>query len=217
MNRQVSRLVLIGALVLSSAEAEKPVVTMPCSCTGYFNAQGKSIPLAFLAAAEPVVRGTRISSVFGPRINPITGVEEQHMGTDLASPTGATVHAAGAGVVEYAGIFGPYGNYLRIRHGPVYATAYGHLSAYAPDIHTGARVSRGQAIGRVGTSGVSRGSHLHFEIQIGGRRYAPCCTCAGIPPNPSHNQAPVTGAVPSKAKERVRTMSPSKPTPKEGL
>ncbi len=219
MNRPISRIpvVMLALFVeLTAHGGNAPETTMPCSCSGYLNARGERIRPDFLMAG-PLVSGTRISSVFGDRTHPIFGTRETHWGVDIAASFGATIRAAGAGVVEYAGAFGPYGNYVRITHRPGYYTAYGHLSTYATGIHTGARVSRGQVIGRVGTSGVSRGSHLHFEIQIGGRRYAPCCACAGAPPNTSHNQTPVTGAVPSKAKERVRTMSPSKSTPKEGL
>ena len=116
------------------------------------------------------VTGT-ITSPFGWRSNPFGGSPEFHQGLDIAAPTGTTVSAAAAGTVIMAQWYGGYGNYVLIDHGGGYSTGYGHLSAIY--VSTGQAVSRGQAIGAVGSTGQSTGPHLHFEIRIAGKPVDP--------------------------------------------
>ena len=111
------------------------------------------------------VTGT-ITSPFGWRSNPFGGSPEFHPGLDIAAPTGTTVTAAAAGTVIMAQWYGGYGNYILIDHGGGYSTGYGHLSAIY--VSNGQSVTRGQAIGAVGSTGQSTGPHLHFEVRIDG-------------------------------------------------
>jgi murein DD-endopeptidase MepM/ murein hydrolase activator NlpD len=112
-----------------------------------------------------------ITSPFGWRINPLFHTREFHPGIDIGAPYGATVSAADAGVVEYAGTMTGYGNVLVIDHGGGLATLYGHLSAYS--VSVGQRVGRGAPIANVGCTGWCTGPHLHFEVRVSGRPVNP--------------------------------------------
>ncbi len=116
------------------------------------------------------VTGT-ITSPFGWRSNPFGGSPEFHQGLDIAAPSGTTVTAAAGGTVIMAQWYGGYGNYILIDHGGGYSTGYGHLSAIY--VSSGQSVSRGQAIGAVGSTGQSTGPHLHFEVRIAGKPVDP--------------------------------------------
>ncbi len=116
------------------------------------------------------VTGT-ITSPFGWRSNPFGGSPEFHQGLDIAAPSGTTVTAAAGGTVIMAQWYGGYGNYILIDHGGGYSTGYGHLSAIY--VSNGQSVSRGQAIGAVGSTGQSTGPHLHFEVRINGKPVDP--------------------------------------------
>ncbi len=116
------------------------------------------------------VTGT-ITSPFGWRSNPFGGAPDFHPGLDIAAPTGTTVTAAAGGTVIMAQWYGGYGNYISIDHGGGYSTGYGHLSAIY--VANGQTVSRGQAIGAVGSTGASTGPHLHFEVRINGKAVDP--------------------------------------------
>jgi murein DD-endopeptidase MepM/ murein hydrolase activator NlpD len=96
-----------------------------------------------------------------------------HEGIDLVAPTGTPVHAAADGVVFGAAPNGRYGNWIRIDHAGRLATIYGHLSAFAPGITPGTRVSRGELIGFVGNTGRSTAPHLHFELLVNGKPVNP--------------------------------------------
>jgi murein DD-endopeptidase MepM/ murein hydrolase activator NlpD len=96
-----------------------------------------------------------------------------HEGVDLVAPTGTPVHAAADGVVIGAAPNGRYGNWIRIDHAGKLTTVYGHLSAFAPGIAPGARVSRGEVIGFVGSTGRSTAPHLHFELLADGKPVNP--------------------------------------------
>ena len=110
------------------------------------------------------IDGARLSSSFGMRLHPILGYSRMHKGVDFAARTGTPIRAAGDGVILRDGWFGTYGNYVRIRHGDSYDTAYAHLSRFAAGIRPGARVTQGQVIGYVGATGAATGPHLHYEV-----------------------------------------------------
>ncbi len=112
------------------------------------------------------VSGT-ITSPFGMRQNPFGGGVEFHPGLDIAAPMGTTVTAAAGGTVISAGWYGGYGNYILIDHGGGMSTGYGHLSQIF--VSNGQTVQKGQAIGAVGSTGMSTGPHLHFEVRLGGK------------------------------------------------
>jgi hypothetical protein len=113
----------------------------------------------------------RITSAFGPRINPVTGNLRTHQGLDLAAPEGTEVYAARDGVVAETGVDGVYGNYVILQHGDNWASLYGHLSEITADLRR--TVRSGTVIGRVGSTGQSTGPHLHFEIRQFGRAQDP--------------------------------------------
>ena len=108
-----------------------------------------------------------ITSNFSPnRVNPVTGVLRPHTGTDVGAQSGAPIWAAASGTVTFAGVNGGYGNCVIINHGNGVSTLYAHMSAI--ETSTGATVSQGARIGRVGSTGNSTGPHLHFEVLTNG-------------------------------------------------
>lgn len=113
----------------------------------------------------------RLSSGFGMRRHPVLGYRRMHTGIDIAAPTGTPIRAASSGTVNYSGRRGGYGNYVRINHGSGIQTAYGHMSRIVAS--NGSRVSRGQIIGYVGSTGMSTGPHLHYELIRNGRKVDP--------------------------------------------
>lgn len=117
------------------------------------------------------VRGSdvRLTSGFGMRFHPLLNDRKMHTGVDWAAPTGTPILASGNGVVEQAGRKGAYGNYVRIRHANGYQTAYGHMSRIAQNVVEGVKVRQGQVIGFVGSTGLSSGPHLHFEVLVNSR------------------------------------------------
>ena len=112
-----------------------------------------------------------ISSGFGPRIHPIHGYELMHNGIDMDGGTGQPIVAAASGTVIFAAVKGGYGNSIMIDHGGGMVTLYAHQSKFA--VSTGESVKAGQIIGYVGSSGVSTGPHLHFEVRINGNPVNP--------------------------------------------
>lgn len=122
---------------------------------------------------RPVQGGGRLRSRFGYRRHPISKTYKLHAGIDLAAPRGTPIYASGDGVVERAQWFSGYGRYVELRHVNGFSTRYGHMSKIASGMTPGTRVRQGQIIGYVGTTGVSTGNHLHFEIRINGRPVDP--------------------------------------------
>ncbi|HEY5126261.1 MAG TPA: LysM peptidoglycan-binding domain-containing M23 family metallopeptidase, partial [Bradyrhizobium sp.] len=132
----------------------------------YYDETGKSAK-KFLVR-KPV--GSAIMrSGFGARRHPILGFVKMHTGVDWAAPYGTPIFASGNGVVEKAEREGGYGNYVRLKHANGYETAYGHMSAFAKGMAPGKRVRQGQVIGFVGSTGMSTGAHVHYEILVNGR------------------------------------------------
>lgn len=115
------------------------------------------------------VKGARFTSAFGMRRHPILKYRKMHTGTDWGAKSGTPILAAGTGVVEMAGRKGGNGNYIRIRHANGYKTAYSHLSRFASGLRPGMKVQMGQVIGYVGSTGLSSGPHLHFEVLVNNR------------------------------------------------
>ena len=132
----------------------------------YYDESGKSAK-KFLVR-KPVIEAI-MRSGFGLRRHPILGYTKMHTGVDWAAPTGTPIYAAGNGTVEKAGWESGYGKFVLLRHTNGYETAYGHMTAFASGIDEGTRVRQGQVIGFVGSTGLSTGSHVHYEIRINGR------------------------------------------------
>ena len=132
----------------------------------YYDETGKSAK-KFLVR-KPVAVGL-VTSPFGWRTHPMLHVSELHSGVDWGAPYGTPIFSAGNGEIEEAGLKGGYGKYVRIKHANGYETAYGHMTAFAKGIDVGTKVRQGQVIGFVGSSGMSTGSHVHFEIIVNDR------------------------------------------------
>lgn len=119
------------------------------------------------------VKGARYTSGFGMRRHPILKRSKMHRGADWAAKRGTPILAAGSGIVEIAGRKGGYGNYVLLRHANGFKTAYGHMSRFAKGMRPGIKVTQGQVIGYVGSTGLSSGPHLHFEVLVNNRHVNP--------------------------------------------
>jgi murein DD-endopeptidase MepM/ murein hydrolase activator NlpD len=120
----------------------------------------------FLTRKPVAGSSVRLSSGYGMRFHPLLNRKRMHAGVDWAGPVGTPILAAGRGVIEVAGRNGQYGNYVRIRHANGYKTAYAHMHRFARGVSPGVKVRQGQIIGYIGSTGLSSGPHLHFEVLI---------------------------------------------------
>ena len=133
----------------------------------YFDENGKSMRKTLM---KTPINGARLSSSFGKRKHPILGYTKMHLGTDFAAPTGTPIMASGDGVVTRAQWCGGGGNCVKIKHNSVYQTVYAHMSKFGRGIKKGVRVKQGQIIGYVGSTGLSTGPHLHYEVIENGKK-----------------------------------------------
>ena len=133
----------------------------------YFDENGKSMRKTLM---KTPINGARLSSSFGKRKHPILGFTKMHTGTDFAAPTGTPILASGDGIVTRAKWCGGGGNCVKIKHNRVYQTVYAHMSKFGRGIKKGVRVKQGQIIGYVGSTGLSTGPHLHYEVIENGRK-----------------------------------------------
>ncbi len=136
----------------------------------YFGRDGQSTKKTLM---KTPIDGARMSSGFGFRRHPVLGYGKMHKGIDFAAPTGTPIYASGDGMIQKAGRFSSFGNYVRIHHNSNLDTAYGHMSKIASGIRSGSRVKQGQIIGYVGTTGRSTGPHLHYEVLVGNKQVNP--------------------------------------------
>ncbi|MGL4524686.1 MAG: M23 family metallopeptidase [Spirochaetia bacterium] len=137
----------------------------------FYSQDGRGIRKALLLMP---VNGGRLTSGYGARRNPVYGYTEVHPALDFAAPIGTPIMAAGDGKIIHRG-WDPngYGNYLKIQHSNGYVTLYAHMSGFARSSVNGARVLQGQTIGYVGSTGMSTGPHLHYEVHIGKKKTNP--------------------------------------------
>lgn len=142
----------------------------PDGSVDYFNEDGKSAKQFLLR--NPVPNGV-FRSPFGMRRHPILGYSRMHTGVDWAAPRGTPIIASGNGVVEKAGWTNGYGNQTLIRHANGYVSSYSHQNAIARGVSAGSRVRQGQVIGYVGSTGLSTGPHLHYELIVNGTKVDP--------------------------------------------
>ncbi len=133
----------------------------------YFDENGKSIRKTLM---KTPINGARLSSSYGKRKHPILGYTKMHTGTDFAAPTGTPIMASGDGKIMKAGWCGGGGNCVKIKHNSTYQTVYAHMSKFGRGIKKGVRVKQGQTIGYVGSTGLSTGPHLHYEVIENGRK-----------------------------------------------
>ena len=133
----------------------------------HFEQNGQSIKKTLM---KTPINGARLSSSYGMRKHPILGYNKMHQGTDFAAPLGTPIMASGTGVILKAGWCGGGGNCVKIKHNSVYSTVYAHMSKFARGIKKGVRVMQGQVIGYVGSTGMSTGPHLHYEVIKNGKK-----------------------------------------------
>ncbi|MCP5404944.1 MAG: peptidoglycan DD-metalloendopeptidase family protein [Pseudomonadaceae bacterium] len=159
----------------------------------YYNEKGEGKRKLLLRTPLEVYR---ISSGFNlHRKHPVLGYTRAHKGTDFAAPTGTPVKASGDGVVTYVGRHGGHGNFVKIKHAGGFETAYAHLSRYAKGLRKGQKVKQGQVVAYVGSTGVSTGPHLHYEVIQSGRHV-----------NPMSTKLPTGTVLASKDKSRFSSM-----------
>jgi len=134
---------------------------------GYFNINGKSVEKALM---KTPINGARLSSPFGKRKHPILGYTKLHTGTDFAAPSGTPIMASGSGTVTRAKWCGGGGNCIKIKHNSTYETIYAHMKYFAKGMKIGRKVRQGEVIGYVGSTGMSTGPHLHYEVLVNGKK-----------------------------------------------
>ena len=127
----------------------------------FFDNRGRSVRKTLM---KTPINGARLSSSFGKRKHPILGFTKMHTGTDFAAPIGTPIMASGDGTVLKASWCGGGGNCVKIKHNSTYTTVYAHMSKFAKGIKKGQKVIQGQIIGYVGSTGMSTGPHLHYEV-----------------------------------------------------
>ena len=133
----------------------------------YYDIKGKSITKSLM---KTPINGARLSSSFGMRKHPILGYNKMHRGTDFAAPSGTPIMASGSGTVTRARWCGGGGNCVKIKHNSTYETIYAHMKSFAKGIKEGKKVKQGQIIGYVGSTGMSTGPHLHYEVIVNGKK-----------------------------------------------
>ena len=134
---------------------------------GHYDENGKSVKKALM---KTPINGARLSSSFGMRKHPILGYNKMHRGTDFAAPEGTPIMASGDGVIIKAGWCGGGGNCVKIKHNKTYQTVYAHMKNFSNISIPGNRVKQGQIIGYVGSTGLSTGPHLHYEVIENGKK-----------------------------------------------
>ena len=133
----------------------------------YYDIKGKSITKSLM---KTPINGARLSSSFGMRKHPILGYNKMHKGTDFAAPSGTPIMASGSGTITRARWCGGGGNCVKIKHNSTYETIYAHMKAFGKGIKEGRKVKQGQIIGYVGSTGLSTGPHLHYEVLVNGKK-----------------------------------------------
>ena len=134
---------------------------------GHYDKSGKSAKKALM---KTPINGARLSSAFGLRKHPILGFNKMHRGTDFAALEGTPIMASGDGIIIRSRWCGGGGNCVKIKHNSTYSTVYAHMSKFAGGIKEGTRVKQGRIIGYVGSTGMSTGPHLHYEVIENGKK-----------------------------------------------
>jgi murein DD-endopeptidase MepM/ murein hydrolase activator NlpD len=165
--RRKVQLVRFGPDGAGSGAAQDDRDATDTARAGWFDANGQTERRA--VSGMPV--SGRITSSFGLRMHPLLGFTRMHKGLDIGAPYGAPIHAMTNGIVAFAGRTGGYGNFVKLIHGGGMASGYGHMSRIA--VASGTRVRQGQVIGYVGSTGMSTGPHLHWEVWKNGAAINP--------------------------------------------
>ena len=145
--------------------------------SGWFDKTGSSNKRMLM---KTPIDGARLSSGFGSRRHPVLGYTRMHRGVDFAAPSGTPIYASGDGVIARKTFSRGFGNYVKIKHTSVYSTAYAHMQSFKKGLRQGMSVRQGDVIGYVGTTGMSTGPHLHYEVHKN-----------GVPINPMSKKLPL--------------------------
>lgn len=188
--------VISASLTLSGRTLEVWRHKSRSGTTDWYDHEGRSLRRSFLRTP---LDGARISSGFGRRSHPVLGFNRMHQGIDFAAPTGTPIYAAADGTIVSAKRDGGYGLMVRIRHAGGVETRYAHMSRFSRGISANRRVRQGDVIGAVGSTGLSTGPHLHYEVVAAGRHVNPS----------SHVQQParLAGAELNAFRARQRTLN----------
>jgi murein DD-endopeptidase MepM/ murein hydrolase activator NlpD len=162
--------VIAASMTLSGSTVDAIPFKSTGSSSEFFDTEGRPLRCCFLRAP---LEFRRISGNFGLRRHPILGTVRRHEGTDYAAGSGTPVRAIGDGVVIKAGWSNTYGNVMELRHPNGFVSRYGHLQGFARGVTRGTRVAVGRTIGYVGSTGLSTGPHLHFEVLVNGAQRDP--------------------------------------------
>ena len=163
-------------MIFSGWDAPNVNLTDPASPTTDFIMPNGDVEITAKFESEVVIWAlpcnyTVFIAPFGPRVDPVSGITQNHNGVDLAAPEGTPIYATRSGTVTFAGYDVTPGNYVLINHGDGYQSIYMHMTYYT--VQTGASVTQGQIIGYVGSTGMSTGPHLHFGIRYQGHYLNP--------------------------------------------
>lgn len=162
---------LLAVEFINDGQTHNAVWFSPDGKSGsYYSFDGVSLSGTFLRTA---LKFSRISSTFGMRKHPIHQTWTGHKGVDYSAPTGTPIHTTADGVVEFAGWQNGYGNVVIVKHYGNYSTLYAHKSRIAPGLKVGMKVSQGDLIGYVGSTGWSTGPHLHYELRVNNKPVDP--------------------------------------------
>ena len=153
--------IIFANLILSGQENSLYLFIDKKKNEEHYDLNGKSVRKALM---KTPINGARLSSSFGMRKHPILGFNKMHKGTDFAAKEGTPIMASGDGKIIRARWCGGGGNCIKIKHNSTYSTVYAHLSKFASGIKEGVRVKQGRIIGYVGSTGMSTGPHLHYEV-----------------------------------------------------
>jgi murein DD-endopeptidase MepM/ murein hydrolase activator NlpD len=165
--------------------------------SGYYTPDGRNMRKAFLRSP---IEFSRVTSGFSDsRFHPMLRTWRAHKGIDYGAPTGTRVRATADGYVTFAGRKGGYGNVVTVRHPNGYTTLYAHLSGIGQGVRQGRRVSQGEVVGFVGSTGLATGPHLHYEFHVNGVHQNPMRLT--MPPGP-----PITAQLRSEFEEAARPL-----------
>jgi len=159
--------IIFANLILSGQENSLYLFVDKKKNEEHYDLNGKSVRKALM---KTPINGARLSSSFGMRKHPILGFNKMHKGTDFAAKEGTPIMASGDGKIIRARWCGGGGNCVKIKHNSTYSTVYAHLSKFASGIKEGVRVKQGRIIGYVGSTGMSTGPHLHYEVIENGKK-----------------------------------------------
>ncbi|WP_053332741.1 M23 family metallopeptidase [Candidatus Jidaibacter acanthamoebae] len=163
--------IIYAAVTLAGKKKEIFRFLSDHQATDYYDNKGESIRKTLL---KTPISGAKISSGFGIRKHPILGYSKMHKGLDYAAPRGTPVFAAGDGIIHFIKVVkNGYGKHLEIKHSSKYSTLYAHLDRFASGVAKGSRVSQGDIIGFVGSTGMATGPHLHYEVRERGQQVNP--------------------------------------------